>query len=133
MSLGCDPPFLCITISSKFTKEDSPIRTFAYAEDPDKYLFSGCKCIRCVIRQEEALSSARERWDLGEREIVFAEYDTESIESCIGNLHERKKSKDADMFVNGYPIAVDMKDAKSIIAGITAFLDIEGVAFGDDG
>lgn len=78
-------------------------------------LEQGCQCHFCSKKTNNQLTDARDRWNNGEREVVFQDYNYEDIYGT-------------DVFVNGFNLNCDGANIESVIERIMEFLDVKNVS-----
>lgn len=80
----------------------------------------GCTCSTCLAKTKLVLQDARDRWNNGEREIIFKPYHYTCSDGCCDDYGTK-------VFVNGFDINCNGDDAVSVLAGIMEFLEVDNV------
>lgn len=85
-------------------------------------LDQGCTCETCLEGTKKRLTVAREKWNNGERDILFESYCHECGDGCCSEYG-------TDVSVNGFNLNCNGEDAFDTLQNIMEFLDFKNVNF----
>lgn len=95
-------------------------RTISWGVRKIKIFENGCTCEHCAKVSKQTFDAAKEKWDSGEREIIFKPYHHSCGDGCCDTYG-------TIVYVNGFDLNCDGESAEDVISNLMEFLNIENV------
>lgn len=83
-------------------------------------LDKGCTCTSCMEIRKQNLKEARDKWNNGDRNILFQPYHYECGDGCCDEYG-------TNVYVNGFNLNCSGDDAESVVGSLIEFLNIDNV------